>query len=306
MRRARRSRTCRRAAAFDAGRHGRRRRRDHRVHVRHDRRAEGLRALPPRPAGVVRHVRARTSCDPQPSDVFSGTPPLAFTFGLGALVLFPLRFGASTAPTSPAGELLDTLARAAASRRCSPRRPRTARCSREDVAGLAAHVRVARASRCPAGVSDAWFEKTGIRIVDGIGSTEMLHIFIASPAARGAARLVRAAGARATRRGSSTTTCETLAAGRGRQARRARPDRLPLPRRPAPGDLRARRLEPHRRRVLDGRRRLLLVPGAHRRHDHLLGLQHLAASRSRPRCSSTRSSPSARWSRRPTRSAGTS
>ena len=40
-----------------------------------------------------------------------------------------------------------------------------------------------RASRCPAGVSDAWYEKTGIRIVDGIGSTEMLHIFIGSPAA---------------------------------------------------------------------------------------------------------------------------
>src|SRR3954469_578333 len=51
---------------------------------------------------------ARAILDPQPSDVFSGTPPLAFTFGLGGLVLFPLRFGASTAPTAPA-QLLETL-----------------------------------------------------------------------------------------------------------------------------------------------------------------------------------------------------
>ena len=44
------------------------------------------------------------------------------------------------------------------------------------------HTCVSAGEPLPAGVSDAWFEKTGIRIVDGIGSTEMLHIFIASPA----------------------------------------------------------------------------------------------------------------------------
>src|SRR3954464_3255368 len=41
--------------------------------------------------------------DPQPEEVFSGTPPLAFTYGLGGLVLFPLRFGASTAPVGRPG-----------------------------------------------------------------------------------------------------------------------------------------------------------------------------------------------------------
>ncbi len=91
---------------------------------------------------------------------------------------------------------------------------------------------------------------------------------------RGAARLVRAAGA-GLRGADRRRRHEDAAAGRGGPAGRARADRLPLPRRPAPGDLRARRLEPDRRRVLDGRRRLLLVPGPHRRHDHLLGLQHL-------------------------------
>jgi 2-aminobenzoate-CoA ligase len=46
------------------------------------------------------------------------------------------------------------------------------------------HTCVSAGEPLPAGVSDAWFAKTGVRIVDGIGSTEMLHIFIASPAAQ--------------------------------------------------------------------------------------------------------------------------
>ena len=171
--------------------------------------------------------------------------------------------------------------------------------------GLAAHVRVAPASRCPRRSSDAWYEKTGIRIVDGIGSTEMLHIFIGSPAAEArpgsCGRPVPGYEARIV-----GEDMETLRAGRGRPARGARADRLPLPRRPAPVDLRARRLEPHRRRVLDGRRRLLLVPGPHRRHDHLLGLQHLRL-RGRGRAARAPARrPSARSSPRPTTSAGTS
>ena len=60
---------------------------------------------------------------------------------------------------------------------------------------------------------------------------------------------------------------------------------MPLPRRRPPVELRARRLELHGRRVPDGRRRLLLVSGAHRRHDHQRRLQHRRARRSKARCS---------------------
>ena len=60
----------------------------------------------------------------------------------------------------------------------------------------------------------------------------------------------------------------------GRPARRARSDGLPLSRRQAPGRLRARRLEPHRRRLHAGRGRPLPFRRAHRRHDRLRRLQH--------------------------------
>ena len=91
LRRAGRSRGRRRR--LRAGRDRGRRRRPDRVHLRHDRRAEGLRALPPRPARVCDTFAAPRPRRPRPDDVFTGTPPLAFTFGLGVLVLFPLRFG---------------------------------------------------------------------------------------------------------------------------------------------------------------------------------------------------------------------
>ena len=122
---------------------------------------------------------ARAILDPQPDDVFSGTPPLAFTFGLGArgAVPVPLRRvdGAGGQAARPARHApprrrdhavhgADRLPRAAARGRA---RTRCTRASRP-------------ASRCPRAVSDDWYEKTGIRIIDGIGSTEMLHIFIAA------------------------------------------------------------------------------------------------------------------------------
>ena len=67
------------------------------------------------------------------------------------------------------------------------------------------------------------------------------------------------------------------AAGPGRQAGGQGPDRLPLPGRRAPGSYVQGRLELHRRRLPDGCRRLLPLPVAHRRHDHLGRLQHRRA-----------------------------
>jgi 2-aminobenzoate-CoA ligase len=147
------------------------------------------------PKGCVHfHRDLLASCDtfarhvlgPRPEEVFSGTPPLAFTFGLGGLVLFPLRFGASTAPVARPGTeaLIDAIGRHGITTLFTA--PTAYRALlREATAEQLAPLRtcVSAGEPLPAGVAEAWFEKTGIRIVDGIGSTEMLHIFIGSPAA---------------------------------------------------------------------------------------------------------------------------
>jgi 2-aminobenzoate-CoA ligase len=125
---------------------------------------------------------ARAILEPRPSDVFSGTPPLAFTFGLGGLVLFPLRFGASTAPVAKPGP--EAMLEAIRERQITTlfTAPTAYRAMLSGDVPDSLHTCVSAGEPLPAGVSDAWYEKTGIRIVDGIGSTEMLHIFIGSPA----------------------------------------------------------------------------------------------------------------------------
>jgi 2-aminobenzoate-CoA ligase len=119
----------------------------------------------------------------EPGEVFSGTPPLAFTFGLGGPVLFPLRAGASTAPCARPGPeaMLEAIGRHGITTLF------TAPTGYRGLLGKASpgaldplRVCVSAGETLPAGVSDAWFERTGVRIIDGIGSTEMLHIFIAS------------------------------------------------------------------------------------------------------------------------------
>jgi 2-aminobenzoate-CoA ligase len=123
----------------------------------------------------ARHILA-----PRASDVFSGTPPIAFTFGLGGQVLFPMRFGAAMAPVAKPGELLETIrAHGVTTLFTAPTAYRAL--LTQDVPGTL-HTCVSAGEPLPAAVAEAWFEKTGVRIVDGIGSTELLHIFIASPA----------------------------------------------------------------------------------------------------------------------------
>ncbi|MEA2384531.1 MAG: 2-aminobenzoate-CoA ligase [Solirubrobacteraceae bacterium] len=123
--------------------------------------------------------------DPRPDEVFSGTPPLAFTFGLGGLVLFPLRFGASTAPCAKPGPdaLLEAIGRHGITTLFTAPtgyRAMLAKAPADPGALASLRVCVSAGEPLPASVSDGWFERTGIRIIDGIGSTEMLHIFIAS------------------------------------------------------------------------------------------------------------------------------
>ena len=158
----------------------------------------------------------------------------------------------------------------------------------------------------PAATFDAWAAATGIRLMDGIGSTEMLHMFIGCPAdeARPGSTGRVVPGYRAM---VVDDARPRSAARHDRPARRHGPDRLPLSRRSRePAALRAARLEPDRRCLLAGRRRLLLVPVAHRRHDRLVRLQRRPASRWRTCCSRTRPSPSAPSSACPTRRAARS
>jgi 2-aminobenzoate-CoA ligase len=120
---------------------------------------------------------------PVPDDVFVGTPPLAFTFGLGGLVIFPLRVGASSLlierATPP--ELADHIATHGVTV-CftSPTayRAMLAAGRARDLTGLRRCV--SAGEHLPAAVWHEFHQATGIKIIDGIGSTEMLHIFISA------------------------------------------------------------------------------------------------------------------------------
>ena len=117
-------------------------------------------------------------------DVFIGSAPLAFTFGLGAAVLFPLRVGASSIlleQTAP-NQMLDairTLRPTVCFTAPTAYRAMLAQLQPSDIASL--RICVSAGETLPKPTWDAWHAVTGIAIMDGIGSTEMLHIFIASP-----------------------------------------------------------------------------------------------------------------------------
>lgn len=120
---------------------------------------------------------------PLGDDVFCGSPPLAFTFGLGGLLLFPLRVGASTVllPKVSAEGMLQAIER----RRCNVcfTAPTLYRSMLELVPSVdLASLRkcVSAGERLPLAVFEAWRKATGISIIDGIGSTELLHIFISA------------------------------------------------------------------------------------------------------------------------------
>jgi 2-aminobenzoate-CoA ligase len=120
-------------------------------------------------------------------DTFIGSAPLAFTFGLGAAVLFPLRVGACSIlleQTAPE-QMLDairTLRPTICFTAPTAYRAMLARIQPDDIASL--RICVSAGETLPKPTWDAWHNATGIAIMDGIGSTEMLHIFIAAPLER--------------------------------------------------------------------------------------------------------------------------
>jgi 2-aminobenzoate-CoA ligase len=126
-----------------------------------------------------RHV-LRAAAD----DVFIGSPPIAFTFGLGGALLFPLRVGAASILLERATpeELIAAIAAERATICFSA--PTAYRMMLGQLAGhdiMSLRKCVSAGEALPRATFDAWFAATGLKIMDGIGSTEMLHIFIGSP-----------------------------------------------------------------------------------------------------------------------------
>jgi 2-aminobenzoate-CoA ligase len=121
--------------------------------------------------------------EPRPEDIFTGTPPLAFTYGLGGLLVFPLRAGAATLMLEKAtpAELADQIAaRGVTVVSTAPTAYRAML-----AAGKAGQLRglrrpVSAGEHLPEATWQAFYDATGVKIIDGIGSTEMLHIFISS------------------------------------------------------------------------------------------------------------------------------
>ena len=121
-------------------------------------------------------------------DVFIGSPPLGFTFGLGGLLLFPLSVGASTVLLEKATPpvLFDAIAEYGATVLFTAPTTYRAIASEAQARRLSAprggtlRKCVAAGEALPAATRAQWREATGIEIIDGIGSTEMLHIFVSA------------------------------------------------------------------------------------------------------------------------------
>ena len=129
---------------------------------------------------------ARYVLTPSEEDRFGGHPTLAFTFGTGGLMVFPFRFGAATVLMGPfqPETMLETIRRyrlsvcfcAPTSYKLMLRVPEMER--RYDLRSL--RLSVSAAEPLPAATYEEWVKRAGSELLDGIGSTEMFHIFISS------------------------------------------------------------------------------------------------------------------------------
>lgn len=118
-----------------------------------------------------------------PDDICIGSPPLAFTFGLGALAIFPLRFGGAAVLYEKAGPdvLADLIARHRATLVFTAPTAYRAMLDSADPAQLASlRLAISAGETLPAPIFERWVERTGVPILDGIGATEMLHIFVSN------------------------------------------------------------------------------------------------------------------------------
>ena len=129
--------------------------------------------------GYAKQVLAVT-----PDDVFVGSPPLAFTFGLGGLAIFPLRFGATAVLLEEATppNLIDIIQEYKATICFTvPTAYRVMLQAMDEGADLTSlRLVVSAGETLPPPIFEEWVVKTGVPILDGIGATEMLHIFISN------------------------------------------------------------------------------------------------------------------------------
>jgi 2-aminobenzoate-CoA ligase len=118
------------------------------------------------------------------TDLFTGSPPLGFTFGLGGLLLFPLHAGAATlllekAPPEPLLQAIQDYKVSVVFTAPVAYRAMADLLHAYDISSL--RKCVSAGETLPLPTWQTWYERTGLKIMDGIGSTEMLHIFIGSP-----------------------------------------------------------------------------------------------------------------------------
>lgn len=126
---------------------------------------------------------ARNILKPTENDIFTGHPPLAFTFGLGGLLIFPFRFGASVVLLDQftPENMLKTIANYKATIAfCAPTCYKMMMRLDENNEYDLSHLRigVSAGETLPKQTYERWKAKYGIDLLDGIGSTEMLHIFV--------------------------------------------------------------------------------------------------------------------------------
>jgi 2-aminobenzoate-CoA ligase len=131
---------------------------------------------------IIADGYAREVLNVTEDDVFVGSPPLAFTFGLGGLAIFPLRFGATATLLENASppsmiQIIETYKATICF--TAPTAYRAMMAAMDQGADLSSlRIAVSAGETLPAPVFEEWTRKTGTPILDGIGSTELLHIFI--------------------------------------------------------------------------------------------------------------------------------
>ncbi len=133
---------------------------------------------------IIADGYAREVLGVTPDDVFVGSPPLAFTFGLGGLAIFPLRFGAAATllETASPPNMIEIIEKYRATV-CftAPTAYRVMLQAMEKGADLSSlRAAVSAGETLPAPVYDDWIARTGKPMLDGIGATEMLHIFVSN------------------------------------------------------------------------------------------------------------------------------
>ena len=133
---------------------------------------------------IIADGYAKEILNVQENDIFIGSPPLAFTFGLGGLAIFPLRFGAAATLLENASppNMIEIIEKYKATV-CftAPTAYNMMLAAIDDGADLSSlRAAVSAGETLPAPVYDKWLQKTGKPMLDGIGATEMLHIFISN------------------------------------------------------------------------------------------------------------------------------